>query len=51
MFQQLPPLAQKLNGATVDLLLLAVLEQFEDEATDRLLLFAFEEYEHSGTTQ
>ena len=33
-----------LNEATVDLLLLAALEQLKDQATDRLLPFAFEGY-------
>ena len=40
-----------LNEATVDSLLLASLEQFKDQATDRLLLFALKEHEDSGTTQ
>ena len=31
--------------------LLAALEQFEDQAINRLLLAALEEYEDSGTTQ
>ena len=34
-----------------DLELLGALEQFEDQATNRLLLLALEEYEDSGTTQ
>ena len=40
-----------LNKATVNSLLPAALEQFEDQATSRLLLFALEGYEDSGTTQ
>ena len=49
-----------LNEANVNSLLLATLEQFKDQAaleqfkdqgTDRLLLFALERYEDSGTTQ
>ena len=40
-----------LNEAIVDLELLAALEQFEDQATDRLLLYVLEEYEDSGTIQ
>ena len=32
-------------------MLLAAIEQFEDQATNRLLLAALEEYEDSGTTQ
>ena len=39
-----------LNEVTADSQLLAALEQFEDEATNRLLLSALEEYEESGTT-
>ena len=35
----------------VDLLQLAALEQFESQATDRLLLSALEEYEDPGTTK
>ena len=44
-FQRLPPLAQEfLNKVTVDsLLLIASLEQFKDQVTDRLLLFALKE--------
>ena len=49
-----------LNEANLNSLLLAALEQFKDQAaleqfedqgTDRLLLFALEGYEDSGTTQ
>ena len=40
-----------LNEVTVDSLLLASLEQFKDQATNRLLLFALKEYEDLGTTQ
>ena len=36
---------------TVESVLLAALEQFEYQATNRLLLAALEEYEDSGTTQ
>ena len=34
-----------LNEATIDLEVLAALEQFEDEAGDRLLIAVLEEYE------
>ena len=37
-----------LNEATVGL---TALEQFKDQATNRLLLSVLEEYEDSGTTQ
>ena len=40
-----------LNKATVDPALLDALEQFEDQATDRLLLSALEGCEDPGTTQ
>ena len=40
-----------LNEATADLVLLAVLEQFMYQATNRLILAMWEEYEDSGTTQ
>ena len=41
-----------LNEATAfDSVLLAAIEQFEVQATNRLLLSALEEYEDSGTTQ
>ena len=40
-----------LNEATIDSVLLAVVEQLEDQATNRLLTAALEEYEDSGTTQ
>ena len=39
-----------LNEATIDSVLLAALEQFEDQATDMLQLLS-EECEDSGTTQ
>ena len=42
-----PPVSE----ATVDLVLLAALEQFKYQATNRPLLAASEEYEDSGTTQ
>ena len=32
-------------------MLLAAMEQFEDQATNRLLIAVLEEYEDSGTTQ
>ena len=32
-------------------MLLGAIEQFEDQATNRLLIAALEEYEDSGTTQ
>ena len=51
-FLQLPPLVWEfLNEATVESELLAALEQFEDQATNRLILAAVEGYEDSGTTQ
>ena len=40
-----------LNEATVDLALLDALEQFEDQATNRLLLSALEGCEDPGITQ
>ena len=40
-----------LNEATIDSVLLAAIEQFEDQATNRLLTVALEEYEDSGKTQ
>ena len=40
-----------LNEATIDSVLLAAIEQFKDQATNRLLIAALEEYEDSGTTQ
>ena len=45
---QLPPLVWTfLNEATIELVLLAAIEQFEDQATNRLLIAALEEYEDS----
>ena len=47
-----PPLVWKfLNEATIDTVLLAAIEQFEDQTTTRVLIAALEEYEDSGTTQ
>ena len=41
-----------LNEATIDsVVLLASIGQFEDQATNRLLIAALEECEDSGTTQ
>ena len=40
-----------LNEATTDSVLLAAIEQFEDQTTTRVLIAALEEYEDSGTTQ
>ena len=40
-----------LNEATIDSVLLAAIEQFEDQTTNRLLIAALEEYEDLGTTQ
>ena len=40
-----------LNEVTIYSLLLAALEQFEDQATDRMLLFAVDENDDSGTTK
>ena len=40
-----------LNEATFDSVLLASVGQFEDQATNRLLIAVLEECEDSGTTQ
>ena len=40
-----------LNEATIDSVLLASIGQFEDQATNRLLIAVLEECEDSGTTQ
>ena len=40
-----------MKPCTVDSVLLAALEQFEYQATNRPLLAALEKYEDSGTTQ
>ena len=40
-----------LNEATIDSVLLASIGQFEDQATNRLLIAALEECEDLGTTQ
>ena len=40
-----------LNEATIDSVLLAAIEHFEDQTTTRLLIAALKEYEDSGTTQ
>ena len=40
-----------LNEATIDSVLLAAIEQFEDQTTTRVLITALEEYEDTGTTQ
>ena len=40
-----------LSEATIDSVLLAAIEQFEDQATNRLLTAVLEEYEDSGTTR
>ena len=51
-FLRPPPLVRTfLNEATIDLELLAALEQFEDQAANRLPIAVLEEYEDSGTTQ
>ena len=48
----MPPLVQiLLNEATIDSVLLAEVEQFEDKATNRWLIAVLEEYENSRTTQ
>ena len=39
------------SEATIDSVLLASIEQFEDQATNRLLIAALEEDEDSGTTR
>ena len=47
-----PPLVWKLmNETTIDSVLLAAIQQFKDQATNRLLIAVSEEYEDSGTTQ
>ena len=51
-FLQLPLLVWTfLNEATIDLVPLAAIEQFEGQATNRLLIAALEKYEDSNTTQ
>ena len=40
-----------LNEAAIDSVLLAAVEQFEDQTTTRLLITALEEYEDFGATQ
>ena len=40
-----------MNETTIDSVLLAAIEQFEDQVINRLLIGALEEYEDSGTTQ
>ena len=51
-FRSAPVLVwQVLNEATVDSALLDALEQFEDQATYRLLLSALEGCEDPGTTR
>ena len=51
-FLRLPQLVWKfLNEATIDSVLLTAIEQFEDQAINRLLTAALKEYEDSGTTQ
>ena len=48
----LPTLVWKFfNEVTVNLVPLAALEQFEYQATNRLLLAVLEEYEDSGTVE
>ena len=39
------------NEATADLVVLAAIEEFEHQATNRLLIAPLGEYEDSGTTQ
>ena len=49
-----PPLVWKFlneSAEVFDLVLLAAIEQFENQATDRLQLSALEQYEDSDTTQ
>ena len=41
----------KFLNETVDLELLAALEQFEDQAANRLLIAVLDEYDNSGATQ
>ena len=51
-FLQPAPLVWKfLNEATTDSVLLAAIEQFEDQITTWVLIAALEEYKDSGTTQ
>ena len=40
-----------MNEVTIDSVLLAAIEQFEDQTTTRVLITALEEYEDTGTTQ
>ena len=40
-----------MNEDTTDTVLLAAIEQFEDQTTTRVLIASLEEYEDSGTTQ
>ena len=40
-----------MNEATTDTVLLAAIEQFEDQTITRVLITALEECEDSGTTQ
>ena len=40
-----------MKPATTDSVLLAAIEQFEDQTTTRVLIAALEEYEDLGTTQ
>ena len=40
-----------MNETTIDSVLLAAIQQFKDQATNRLLIAVSEEYEDSGTTQ
>ena len=42
ILQRPPPVWGFMNEATVDLEILATLEQFKDQATDKLLLYALE---------
>ena len=52
--EQLPVSAAasfSVNEATIDLVLLAAIEQFEDQTTNRLLIAALEEYELGHNTK
>ena len=40
-----------LNESTIDLVLLASIGEFKNQATNRLLVAVLEEYEDSSTTQ
>ena len=51
LLQPLPLVWKFMNETTIDSVVLAAIEQFEDQTTTRLLIAALEEHEDSGTTQ